>query len=715
MFPGKLHYPHIFTPIKIGQITAKNRIKYAATETNFNTRDGFVTDKEIYYLEAQAKGGAGIVTTQGAYVDERGEGKGFMGMMGISNDKFIPGLSRIADVIRKHDALAAIQLLHCGREGGIELDYSIGPSAVPQKLHYFKPMRAMGIDEIKIAIDEHIEAAKRAKKAGFDIIELSGIVGYLISCFISKYTNKRDDEYGGSLKNRCRFMVEIISGIKDVIGDDMALGIRLCADELLDDRGGNSREESIETFYIAQEAGVDYVSVTVGWHESPYSVITRDIKMGYWLFLAKEVKKRVKIPVSMAFRLFKPEVAEEALIKSEIDIWEMCRPMIADPYLPNKILKGDEEDIIPCIACNLCFLRLYGDQPIQCTVRPNLGHEGEKDWGFPSFYPKKDGKKIAVIGGGVAGMMAASVSAELGNKVTLFEKEKLLGGAFLIASNAPYGDEEFKRFINYLENRLKKSGATLKLGVEAAPQMVKEFDRVIIATGARFVYPMIPNIELLKLVSPPEIMTGQIKPKEKVIIIGGDGIGLTVARYLGWHNVSEVYIIEENSRIGKDVNPFYLWPIIKSLKETNVNILNSSKILEIEKDKIIVKRKNEIIEVPAEYIVYTQRKKDELWDEIIKEIKPKSYEIIGDAIHPRRAHNAIRDGFLAGIGKGIQPVAMVPLIDEDVCTGCGICIDKCPPQAITLKEGKAKIVVRFCEECGICVRECKEGAIKLPW
>ncbi len=183
-------YPHVFQPGKIGKLVTKNRIKYAATETNFPFGDGYVSDREIAYMEAQARGGAGIITTQGAYPDKKGEGKGFKGMMAIYDDRFIPGLARIADVIRDNNALSCLQILHCGREGGVELDYCLMPSVVPQKLSYFKPPREITMNEIKQALKDHIDAARRAKDAGFDMIELSGIVGYLISTFISRYTNK---------------------------------------------------------------------------------------------------------------------------------------------------------------------------------------------------------------------------------------------------------------------------------------------------------------------------------------------------------------------------------------------------------------------------------------------------------------------------------------------------------------------------------------------
>ena len=204
--------------------------------------------------------------------------------------------------------------------------------------------------------------------------------------------------------------MEIIQGVKARVGD-MPVGIRLCGHELLDDRGGNTMEESIESFKIAEEAGADYVSVTVGWHESSQSVITRDVPMGHWLPVAEAVKKAVSIPVMMAFRQFLPQFPEKAIANSQIDFWEMCRPMIADPELPQKVKEGREDEITPCIACNICFSRLYYHQPIMCSVRPSLGHERDKEWGYYGFSKTEQKKRIIIVGAGPAGLQCAVTAA----------------------------------------------------------------------------------------------------------------------------------------------------------------------------------------------------------------------------------------------------------------------------------------------------------------
>ncbi|MEE9151276.1 MAG: NADH:flavin oxidoreductase, partial [Thermoplasmata archaeon] len=280
-YPGSEKYPHLFKPIKIGSLEIPNRIKYAATEDNLNDHEGYVTDADVAYIRERAKGVVGgICTIQGVYMDPKGEGQGYVGQAAAYDDKFIPGLKRLADAIKEEGAISNYQLMHCGRVGGVELPYCVGPSKIPQRLRVFKPVKEMSKDDIKQCIKEHAEATKRGLDAGFEIMEISGIVGYLVSNFLSVYTNRRSDEYGGDIEGRCTFMVETIEAVRDVCKKDVPIVIRLCAEELLDDVGGNTPEESMVTYKIAEKAGVDCLSVTQGWQESSVPVISRDIPQG---------------------------------------------------------------------------------------------------------------------------------------------------------------------------------------------------------------------------------------------------------------------------------------------------------------------------------------------------------------------------------------------------------------------------------------------------
>jgi len=669
MLPGVKKYPHIFSPIQIGKLWAKNRIKYASTETNYNYSDGFVSDKELAYIEAHARGGSGIVTTQGAYTDPRGEGQGYVGMMGIWDDKFIPGLKKMADVIHTGDALACLQLMHCGRVGGINLPYTVGPSAIPQRLRRFRPQRKMSIPEVEECIQEHIDGARRAVEAGYDIIEVSGIVGYLISNFISNYINWRSDEYGGDIQGRSTFMRKIIEGIRMEIGSDIPIGIRLCAWEMLDDREGNTEKESMESIKIAEAAGCDYISVTVGWQESLGSVISRDIPMGKWLYVAERTKKEVNIPISMAYRLFVPDIPEKAIAEGKLDIWEMCRPMIADPDLPNKIMWDKQEDIIPCVACQVCLARLFRDAPVNCTVRPSCGHEGEREWGYYGFPKAEVKRRILVAGAGIAGLQCASIAAEKGHDVTVYEKTDHIGGQWYYASRNPWGegsdrywdDEEFMRWVNHMKAQCNKSGVKFILDTSVTKALLEQEkpDSLVIATGAVPEVPDIPGADQSHVKSMFDVFTGKAELGNNVVILGGSGAAISLTLFVidtlerkGLKDYNLV-MIDPAPRFGLDVNPSYIWRYRLRLKKANVQQLTYGKVKEIKGNSVIAdwkivnrktKEKQEFNDqsIPADTVILAQPVPNE-------DLGYGSFKgdtaMIGDCVWVRRGFDAIQDGF----------------------------------------------------------------------
>jgi 2,4-dienoyl-CoA reductase (NADPH2) len=645
MKPGERKYPHIFSPFRIGKMELKNRIKYASTETNFNYGDGFVSDKEVAYMEAQARGGPGIVTSQGAFTDPRGEGKGYVGMMGIWNDEFIPGLKRIADVIHAYDSKAILQLMHCGRVGGVELDYTVGPSVVKQRIPRFREPVEMTVEEIETCIQEHVDGARRCQEADYDGVEISGIVGYLISNFISSYTNQRTDEYGGDVVGRSTFMRKIVEGIRKQCGPDYPIIIRLCGEELLDDRGGNKPEESLQAIKIAEQAGIDCLSVTAGWQESSVSVISRDIPMGHWLYISERMKQNLKIPVAMAYRLFLPQLAEDAVVQNKLDIWEMCRPMIADPFLPVKILEGREEEIIPCMACNICLARLFRDAELNCFVRPSLGHESEPAWGFYGF-PKADKpKKVWIIGAGIAGMQAGAIAAEKGHQVTISEAADHVGGQLAAASHGPWGDEEFMRLVSYLEHRCKQFGATFELNRTVTREEIKksEADAIIVATGAR------PHVDCKgtdkpHVVSCLDVFEGKVDVGKRVVILGDSGAALSTALLLLHRGGHEVSLVGKAKKPGQDVNPSYIWRYIKKLKDEKAIIHRNCDVQEITDDGVVINTPEGELKVEADTVVVAYMKSvSELSD------ARKRLFNLGDAITPRRASSAIYDGYKMGM------------------------------------------------------------------
>jgi len=348
----------------------------------------------------------------------------------------------------------------------------------------------------------------------------------------------------------------------------------------------------------------------------------------------------------MAYRLFVPEYPERAIAEGKLDFWETCRPMIADPMMPLKILEDRQEEIIPCMADNICLARLFRDAELNCMVRPSLGHESEPEYGFYGFSKTSDPRKIIIIGGGVAGLQAASVAAQKGHDVTLYEKSDKLGGQLEAASHGPWGDEEFMRLINHLAFMTRKHGGKITIGIEVTEEFIKEQnpDVVILATGAQPERPDVPGSDLPHVVSCLEVLRGGGELGENVVIIGDQGVAISTALFL-IHNFPEkrLAIISESKKIGRDVNPSYIWRYVKKLKEGNVMRYTLHRLIEIRPGEVLAKAPDgSEINIPADNVVLANMKS-------YTPLKCKDIYTIGDALSPRRANSALLDGFKMGM------------------------------------------------------------------
>jgi 2,4-dienoyl-CoA reductase (NADPH2) len=647
-YPGAKAYPHLFKQIQIGNLIVPNRIKYAATEDNLNDHNGFVTDADVAYMKRRAEGVVGgLCFMQGVYMDEARKGQGYVGQAACWDDKYIPGLKRLADVIHEEKAVAGFQLMDCGRVGAVEVDSGHGPSTVPQRLRIFKPMVEMTIAEVKEMIQQSVDSARRGVEAGFDIIEISGIVGYLISNFLSSYTNRRTDEYGGDIRGRSQAMVEIIQGVKEVCGPDIPVGIRLCSEELLDDVRGNTPEESMETYKIAEEAGADYISCTLGWQESIYPVISRDIPQGNWLYLAKRAKENVKIPIQMAYRLFTPDRPNKAIGDGELDIWEMCRSMIADPLMPKKVLEGREDEIRHCVACNLCLARLFRDAPMTCYINPLCAHEHDE-----AFYPQKaeEEKEVMIVGAGPSGLECAYVAAQRGHEVHVYDKRDDLGGTLLEASKAPYGDEELMTCVNYQKKMCEMAGVELHPGTEVTEDLIQEEmpDTVVLATGPVYSKIQGPGGDRENVVNVLDVMAGKAEVGENVIVWGNRKPGIGVALHLAKQG-KKVTIVGKEKSAGFDINPSFKWRYMIYLRQNGVMAYNDCDIEEINDGEIIVKTFDGYrFPVKCDTVIVSEREAN---DSLKKVVQAEGIElfVIGDALVPRNLSSAVHDGYRIGI------------------------------------------------------------------
>ena len=647
-YPGAKAYPHLFKQIQIGNLIVPNRIKYAATEDNLNDLNGFVTDADVAYMKRRAEGVVGgLCFMQGVYMDEARKGQGYVGQAACWDDKFTPGLKRLADAIHEEKAVAGFQLMDCGRVGAVEVDSGHGPSTVPQRLRIFKPMYEMTNAEVKEMVQQSVDAARRGVEAGFDIVEISGIVGYLISNFLSSYTNRRTDEYGGDIRGRCQAMVEIIQGVKEVCGPDIPVGIRLCSEELLDDVRGNTPEESMETYKIAEEAGADYISCTLGWQESIYPVISRDIPQGNWLHLAKRAKEHVKIPIQMAYRLFTPDRPNKAIGDGELDIWEMCRSMIADPLMPKKVLEGREDEIRHCVACNLCLARLFRDAPMTCYINPLCAHEHDE-----SFYPQKaeEEKEVMIVGAGPSGLECAYVATQRGHEVHVYDKREELGGTLLEASRAPYGDEELMTCVNYQKKMCEMAGVEFHLGTEVTDDLIQEEmpDTVVLATGPVYSKIQGPGGDRENVVNVLDVMAGKAEVGENVVVWGNRKPGIGVALHLVKQG-KKVTIVGKEKSAGFDINPSFKWRYMIYLRQNGIMAYNDCDIEEINDGEIIVKTFDGYrFPVKCDTVIVSEREAN---DSLKKVVQAEGIElfVIGDALVPRNLSSAVHDGYRIGI------------------------------------------------------------------
>jgi len=648
-YPGAKKYSNLFKPIQIGNLIIPNRIKYAATEDNLNTHDGFITDADVAYIRERAKGVVGgICTMQGVYMDKNRQGQGYVGQAASWDDKFVPGLRRLAEAIHAERAVAGYQLMHCGRVGAVDVQYCQGPSPVPQRLRIFRPVQEMTKQDIKQCLKEHVEAARRGLEAGFDMIEISGIVGYLISNFISSYTNRRTDEYGGDIRGRMRMVVETIQEVKKLCGKDVPLGIRLCAEELLEDVRGNKPEESMKTYQMAEEAGVDYISVTAGWQESIVPVISRDVPMGSWIHLAKRAKEHVKVPIQMAYRLFKPDLPNKAIGEGHLDIWEMCRPMIADPLMPKKVLEGREEDIRHCVACNLCLARLFRDAPMTCYINPVCAHEWDPKYASPE--PAEEKKKIMIVGGGPAGLECAYMAARRGHEVHVYEKRKEFGGTIIEASKAPYGDDELFNCIQYQKAQCEKAGVAFHLGTEVTEELIKDEmpDSVVLATGPIYSKGKGTGFDRENVVNVLDVLSGKAKVGDKVVVWGNRKPGIGVALYLIKQG-KKVTIVGKDKSAGFDINPSFKWRYMIYLRQNGVTAYNDCDIEEIKEGEVIVKTYDGYrLPVKCDTVVITEREGN---NSLKNAVQAEGIElfVIGDALVPRNLSGAVHDGYRIGI------------------------------------------------------------------
>jgi 2,4-dienoyl-CoA reductase-like NADH-dependent reductase (Old Yellow Enzyme family)/thioredoxin reductase len=636
---GEFSTSRVFQPITVGTLEIKNRIVAGPMVMNHATEDGHVTQRMVDYYAAKAKGGYGLVHVEASYI--RPDGNMFSRMLGVYSDRQLPGLNEIVEALHAYGAKCTIQLVHGGRVSAPRIigQQPVAPSDSTPPLAA-KP-RGLTVKEIEELVASYAQAAFRAKEAGFDGAMIHGAHGFLISQFVSPHCNKRKDKYG---KDRYLFAKQIVQACREAVGPDYPLFMRISADEFLGDEGLTIEESTKVYAPLLQELGIDCLDVSAGIQERVYyNIQPLYTPRANILYLAEEVKKVVDIPVIGVGRINDPKLVKQVIETERVDMISLARQSLADPELPKKMLEDRPEDVRKCIACDLgCSYRHIVQWMADCAVNYELTREGEYRW---AMNRPVDPKKVAVVGGGVAGMEAARQAALRGHQVTLYEKSDRLGGIIPLVGGMPrLYMHELENVVEYLSTQLTKLSVDTKLNTEVDAGVIRKAkpDVVILATGSTEAVPNIAGAGGPQVVTLIQYLRGEAKIGDKVVVWGGHE-GAEAAVSLARQGKA-VTLLEESDSVGDAAFLKYVGRqllLAKYLEEDGVDVVTGASVEKIDDKSLTYTSQGKRHELTFDTLLLAlgRAPNDELADQL-KGVVPVLYKV-GDCLEPHSIRHSI--------------------------------------------------------------------------